>query len=43
MSSKVAVMKRRRECFHELSPEFMGVGIGEYVEDLSKKSTSEVK
>ena len=43
VSSDVEAMKRRLERLRQLYPELAGVGISEYVEALSSKSTAEVK
>ena len=43
VSSDVEAMKRRLERLHQLYPELTGVGISEYVEALSSRSTAEVK
>ena len=43
VSSDVEAMKRRLERLLELYPDLKGTSLSEYVEALSKKSTSEVK
>jgi predicted translin family RNA/ssDNA-binding protein len=43
LGSDIEALKRRLQRLVELYPELTGVGISEYVEALSNRSTAEVK